>query len=816
MPSAAARRLYEDQIPTFMSVFDLDADTIGDCDTVTVLEPKLVGMDSKTVLATGHDGAIHDPNHKHSDSTSTQMSESTDSSPTTTLSTTDSSPLSDRSPSSSPDSPVNTNLIPLNNYPGTTFGVLPVTNISVVATGEPMLSRPMTSPAPRRPRNMKGLSILPPLAVTTTTTTSTVEPASPCFIKPQIPGMRRKPSQLSLRTNTQDLTRPVLQVPPSPAMPPIMQRRALKHSTSTPHMLTMIKASQAPTLPPLPSSRMLERNESGLSEVLRPMKTGMRSSFDASISEEDSPIRTQMASRQDFEPYDESINNEDQKSPTYPDGPIAIYSNDVYLYLEPTAEEASKFDVVFNVAREVENPFEVLRRKQANEMAKQTPPDFSPIPDTAVTTASFATAFEFQPDDSSVETPTTPKANPLKAPEYIHIPWDHNTDIAPDLMHLCESIHNHTKQGKKVLIHCQQGASRSASLIIAYGLYLNPELSVNDAYYAAQAKSRWISPNMKLMYSLQDFQKEISKKKSTPASCAFRPRTGRSPTKHRLTLSADAMDVSPKEPLSAPLPREEEKSREEKLKDGSKRARGNSSPGLQTVSPGPASAPLSFSWKNIEPFAPKADDSPVTDIELSVPPIPTIAAPPPPVPPMPTEAPPPIPAQAPLQLHQVPPRPKSSMSRPQPSATSNTWLSNLQPPLPPPRPRTSVGMRALPLRSFQDQMPSNLDTRAVSTTTAPTMVGAFPTTPYDEPPLLSPRAETMTNPLSDYAGFAGMQFMNTAAAPAPVQSGLFSPRGTTFPREATFFFGRPDPMTDPRSPPMRGEAPITRSIDDLL
>ncbi|KAJ6781773.1 hypothetical protein PWT90_10652 [Aphanocladium album] len=817
MPSAAARRLYEDQIPTFMSVFDLDADTIGDCDTVTVLEPKLIGMDSKTVLpAPGQNGTLHqDPNHKHSDSTSTQMSESTDSSPTTTLSTTDSSPLTDRSPSSSPDSPVNTNLIPLNNYPGTTFGALPVTNTAgLVAAVEPMLSRPMTSPAPRRPRNMKGLSILPPLAVTTTTTASTIEPASPCFIKPQIPAMKRKPSQLSLRTNTQDLMRPALEVPPSPAMPPILQRRALKHSTSTPHMLSMIKASQAPTLPPLPSSRMLERNESGLSEVLRPMKTGMRSSFDASISEEDSPIKTQMANRHDFEPYDESINNEDQKSPTYPDGPIAIYGEDVYLYLEPTADEASKFDVVFNVAREVENPFEVLQRKQAEEIARQTQPDFSPIPDTAVTTASFATAFEFQPDESSAETPTTPKANPLKAPEYIHIPWDHNTDIAPDLMSLCESIHNHTKQGKKVLIHCQQGASRSASLIIAYGLYLNPELSVNDAYYAAQAKSRWISPNMKLMYSLQDFQKEVSKKKPATASCAFRPRTGRSPTKHRLTLSADAIDVSPKEPLSAPLPREEEKSREEMLKDGTKRARGNSSPGLQSVSPGPASAPLTFSWKNIEPFAPREDDTP-KDIELPVPPMPTIAAPLPPVPPIPTEAPPPIPSQAPLQLNQVPPRPKSSMSRPEPSSNkSSEWLASLQPPMP--RPRSSVGMRALPLRSFQDQMPSSLDSRAISTTTQ--TVG-LPTTPYDEPPLLSPRAETMTNPLGDlagFAGFAGMQYLNTAAAPAPIQGGLFSPRGTTFPREATFFFGRPDPITDPRSPPTRGEAPIIRSIDDLL
>lgn len=797
-----------------MSVFDLDAETIGDCDTVTVLDPKLVGVDKTPGLQvhSPQDALHQDPNHKHSDSNSTQMSESTDSSPTTTLSTTDSSPLTDRSPSSSPDSPVNANLIPLNNYPGTTFGALPVTNnvgiLPMAVVGAPAPGRPMTSPAPRRPRNMKGLSILPPLAVTTTANTSSIEPASPSFIKPQIPAMKRKPSQLSLRTNTQDLMRPAFEVPPSPAMPPILQRRALKHSTSTPHLLTVLKTSQVPTLPPLPSANMLERNESGLSEVLRPMKTGMRSSFDASISEEDSPIRTQMASRQEFEPYHESINNEDQKSPTYPDGPVAIYGNDVYLYLEPSAEEASRFDVVFNVAREVENPFEAQRRRQAEDMMRHTRHDLSPIPDTAVTTASFATAFEFQPDDSSIETPTTPKANPLRTPEYIHIPWDHNTDIAPDLMHLCESIHNHTKQGKKVLIHCQQGASRSASLIIAYGLYLNPELSVNDAYYAAQAKSRWISPNMKLMYSLQDFQKEVSKKKTTlQQPCAFRPRTGRSPTKHRLTLSADSLDVSSKEPRSAPLP-EEDKSREEKLKDGTKRARGNSSPGMQAVSPGPASAPLTFSWKNIEPFAPKPDDD-----HLAVPPMPTMA--PPPVPPMPTYTPPPIPGQG-LQLNQVPPRPKSSLSRQQ---NAGSWSNSLQPPMPVPRPRSSLGMRALPLRSFQDQMPSAFASRSVSTGNHPF---ALPTTPIDEPPLLSPRAETMTNPLHDYvgfsSGFAGMQYMNTAAdsAPPPTEGGLFSPRGTTFPNEATFFFGRPSPVADPRSPPTRGEAPIIRSIDDLL
>ena len=171
------------------------------------------------------------------------------------------------------------------------------------------------------------------------------------------------------------------------------------------------------------------------------------------------------------------------------------------------------------------------------------------------------------------------------------MPWDHNTDIATDLMMLCEKIEKRTKEGKKVLVHCQQGASRSASLIIAYGLYQNPGLTVNDAYYAAQSKSKWISPNMRLMYCLQDFQKEVSKRKLPPRSAAG-PRSGRSPTKHRLTLSANAIEVQPKEPMTAPLPDEKEGT------DGHSgtehvpsHSRGKSTPNLESISPGPSSAP---------------------------------------------------------------------------------------------------------------------------------------------------------------------------------------------------------------------------------
>ncbi|KAK4179804.1 hypothetical protein QBC36DRAFT_61451 [Triangularia setosa] len=601
MPSAATRRLYEDQVPSFMTVLDVENGFVDASSTVTVVDPKLVmegtklPRDSQPALGPG----VLSPEsiHKHHDSTST--AESAESSPTTTVSCTDSSDLSDPSPSSSPDSP--TNLPPLRPFAPASFGGLDGLANLTISTSGPTLERPMTSPVPRRPKNMKGLSIQPPFNSLSSTEVS--EPSSPSFIKPKIPTMKRKPSQLSLKTSTSDLiARTTLEVPSSPSVPPILQRRALKHSTSSPHMLSGLKSATFGPAGGMTIPTVLERNETGLSSFLRPPKPVVAPGLGSPIQEEDSPIRTQIANRAayEFEPFHEVENNEDQKTPGYPDGPIAIYSNNVYLYLEPTAEEASRFDVVINVAREVSNPFKAFGSRRdstaSDEQAK------SPVePDTAVTTSSFATAFEYFPDASSADTPTTPKAQSFKEPEYIHIPWDHNTDIGKDLMGLCETIERRTKDGKKVLVHCQQGASRSASLIIAYGLYQNPDLTVNDAYYAAQAKSRWISPNMRLMYCLQDFQKEVSSKRRLAVpSAGLKSRSGRSPM-HRATLSADHIEAPPKEPLTAPLPSEDPASKCGSPERSPSRARGNSTPNRgEPISPGPSSAPSSFSWTEKE------------------------------------------------------------------------------------------------------------------------------------------------------------------------------------------------------------------------
>ncbi|KAI1247709.1 hypothetical protein MGN70_011600 [Eutypa lata] len=819
MPTAAARRIYEDQIPSFMSIFDPEAENGDDRGLVTMVDSNMMDMEPSYPQKLPNQASqqpqyehqtLHqlptDPSHRHNDSTSTHNSESAESSPTTTL-TTDTSSLSDPSPSSSPDSPVN--LIPLNSFPGTNFGGLPTT-MNHLSVSDSTLARPMTSPSPRRGRNLKGLSIQPPFAGNLSSTLVS-EPSSPSFIKPKIPGMKRKPSQLSLKTDSTGLNiRPTaLDVPSSPALPPILQRRSLKHSTSSPHMLSSLKSATFGPAGGMGFPPVMERGASGLSEVLRPSKhMGFCRGYDSPILEEESssPIRTQVANRaaMDFEPFHEAENNEDQKSPGYPDGPIAIYEDNVYLYAEPTAEEASKFDVVINVAREVLNPFEASGK--GKESDNQPTIAESPIPDTAMTNDSYATAFEYPPAEDRLETPTTPKANPFQEPEYIHMPWDHNTDILTDLMMLCEKIENRTQEGKKVLVHCQQGASRSASLIIAYGLYQNPGTTVNDAYCSAQKKSKWISPNMRLMYCLQDFQKEVMKKR-LPRSAAGGPRSGRSPTKHRLTLSADAIDIKPKEPLTAPLP-------DEKLKvpgsDSPEKspahARGNSTPNLDSISPGPSSAPSTFSWSEKEDEndpgkfgrfnfdKPRAESSEAKSSKE--PPIPQSRREPGPIPKFEVTS-----ESDPMDL-----RPEGVMS-----PTTTSFFR------PPPSPGFAIhrfseephnfGFSSFTLSSFNNSFGEPEASREQDNAPMPV--------PPDEDTLMSPRAETMTNnPLHDsYSELSGMKFIEQPPTP---NEGLFSPRTTMFPRDPLFPFGRPSQVADPRSPPTRGETPIVRSIDDML
>jgi len=696
MPSAAPPRIYESHIPSFMSVYDMDSTVVES--PVLGQAPKLSGV-TRTIQHPLQQSQPHDlekenqPIHSHQyrESTSTQASDSTDSSPTTTISTVDSSSLSDPSPSSSPESPIT--LVPLSSFSGSTFGLDSFQSLKMADSSTPRLplndDRPMTSPSPRKAKNPKSLALNLNSSIEAFQSS---EPSSPSFIKPPTLKGRRKPSLLSLNTGAANNLTLAIEPLGSPGMPTMLQRRSLKHSISSPQMLS------TPSFGPSGGMTLGERKPLGASRF-KESNLAMNT-FTIDEDAREVPAGVQMATRipgvaVGGDSFDRPHSGEDAKSPSYPEGPILMHEPSVHLYLEPKLEEAMKFDVIINVAREVKNPFKALETEaENNEKAPGStapePANFIPEtsdnpPDTAATIMSYSTAFEVQPSSSTESSPTTPK--PLvekKLPEYIHVPWDHNTDVKDELWDLCQIIESRTKEGKKVLVHCQQGASRSATLIIAYGMYINQDLGPNEAYSLAQSKSRWVNPNMSLLFSLNDFKKVIERKKAEKSN-AIRKTT----VKHRPSLSAD----------QPPTP---------------SRARGNSTPNASA-----RDGALAKQDENIEP----------------------------------------------------------------PSIT-NSAIERLG--------GFDFGFGEMPISKERPKHES---------------------TEWED--LMSPRVTEMTsNPLQTFSRSFGSE------AEIPPTPNVFSPRLFEFPRSS--FFHTPAQRAslaldeDPRSPPTKGEAPITRSIDDFL
>jgi tyrosine-protein phosphatase len=171
-----------------------------------------------------------------------------------------------------------------------------------------------------------------------------------------------------------------------------------------------------------------------------------------------------------------------------------------------------------------------------------------------------------------------------KTPEYIHMPWEHNTDIVPDLYKLVKIMDARVQQGKRVLIHCQCGVSRSASLIVAYGLYKDPQTSVQDAYDRAKKRSKWIGPNMNLIMQLQEFRNGLLRANDSRNQGFGRRSAGlntsRSTGTNRYSSFERDTGSGSRTPRTAPLPPDSDISMQ-------RASTGN----MMAISPGPLSAP---------------------------------------------------------------------------------------------------------------------------------------------------------------------------------------------------------------------------------
>lgn len=146
------------------------------------------------------------------------------------------------------------------------------------------------------------------------------------------------------------------------------------------------------------------------------------------------------------------------KDNAYPKGPLLVCGSNIFLYSEPTLEDVLKFDVVVNVAKEI--------------------PNF------------------------------TSKLPSYKRKDYHHVNWTHTSKICDDLPYLTDIIHQADINNRKVLIHCQCGVSRSASLIVAY-IMKYQDLSLNDAYNMLKGVAKDISPNMSLIFQLMEWNEKL-------------------------------------------------------------------------------------------------------------------------------------------------------------------------------------------------------------------------------------------------------------------------------------------------------------------
>ncbi|KAJ2961121.1 hypothetical protein NQZ79_g3562 [Umbelopsis isabellina] len=90
--------------------------------------------------------------------------------------------------------------------------------------------------------------------------------------------------------------------------------------------------------------------------------------------------------------------------------------------------------------------------------------------------------------------------------KYKKLPWTHNhKNLAFELGPALDIIERARTSKRAILVHCQCGVARSASLVIAYVMQAF-KISLDQAYDFVKTKSNSISPNMYLMFQLRDFE----------------------------------------------------------------------------------------------------------------------------------------------------------------------------------------------------------------------------------------------------------------------------------------------------------------------
>ncbi|KAF9114669.1 Dual specificity protein phosphatase 10 [Mortierella sp. AM989] len=129
-----------------------------------------------------------------------------------------------------------------------------------------------------------------------------------------------------------------------------------------------------------------------------------------------------------------------------------------------------------------------------------------------------------------------------KSIQYKNLSWTHHQrNLQSEFPEAFAFIEETKSKGGKVLVHCQLGVSRSASLVIAY-VMKSSQMNLTDAYDFVKTRSSVISPNMSLMYQLAEFGKSLNKPNKPIVTSA-----SATPTTSRVTSSGNDAWVSSRE-----------------------------------------------------------------------------------------------------------------------------------------------------------------------------------------------------------------------------------------------------------------------------
>lgn len=176
----------------------------------------------------------------------------------------------------------------------------------------------------------------------------------------------------------------------------------------------------------------------------------------------------------------------------YENGPIEMVSN-VYLGDESNAfnlETLKKFNIglIINVANEVENDlldtssisYDIIKHNESTFYLRKN-------------------GVYFNGEEYSVY-----------SKKFF---WDHNHKDLKEYFSLAHNLIDFTKSnGKNVLIHCQCGISRSASLMISY-VMKTLRMGFDAAYHHVKVRSDVVSPNLSLISQLLNYEKDLRKSK---------------------------------------------------------------------------------------------------------------------------------------------------------------------------------------------------------------------------------------------------------------------------------------------------------------